>query len=174
MHPSENRRILIIDDNPSIQDDFRKILGDGGGHHDSLSQKEAILFGKTTASATRSPGFEIESAYQGEQAVEMIVKAGQQSRPYAVAFVDVRMPPGWDGIETIERILPVDSGIQLVICSAYSDYSASDIASRLGVSDRLLMLRKPCDPAEILLIATTLCEKWNLAQFMAASLDAAV
>lgn len=158
-----NRRILIIDDNPSIHDDFRKILEGRSPCQASLDAKEALLFG-AAPQATQAEHFEIDSAYQGEEGLERIVHAREQGRPFALTFVDVRMPPGWDGVETIERIWPADPDLQVVICSAYSDYSAQDILHRLGVSDRLLMLRKPCDSAEILLIATALCNKWNLAQ----------
>jgi YesN/AraC family two-component response regulator len=114
-------------------------------------------------------GFDLESAYQGEEALEKILQAREQDCPFAVAFVDIRMPPGWDGIETIQRVWSVDPELQFVICSAYSDYSAREILHRLGVSDRLLMLRKPCDAAEILLMAVALCEKWNLARGQSAS-----
>ncbi|NQT17199.1 MAG: response regulator [Planctomycetes bacterium] len=158
-----NRRILIIDDNPSIHDDFRKILEDRSCGQESLDAKEALLFGATQQAAP-AEHFEIDSAYQGEEGLERIVYARDQGRPFALTFVDVRMPPGWDGVETIERVWPADPDLQVVICSAYSDYSAQDILDRLGVSDRLLMLRKPCDSAEILLIATALVHKWNLAQ----------
>lgn len=156
-----HRRILIIDDNRSIHDDFRKILGAGRSGSSLLDAKEALLFGEETKKCEPET-FEIDSAYQGDEGLERIVQARDEGRPYALAFVDVRMPPGWDGIETIERFSPVDPDIHAVICSAYSDYSASDILHRLGVSDRLLMLRKPCDAAEILLIANAMCEKWKL------------
>jgi CheY-like chemotaxis protein len=151
MHWSKNTRVLIIDDNPSIHHDFRKILG-GSQRDSSLDAQEALLFGESRP-AGGDEGFEIDSAL-----------ARREGRPYALAFVDIRMPPGMDGVETIEKIWPLDADLQFVICSAYSDYSAQDILARLGVSDRLLMLRKPCDGAEILLLATALCEKWNLAQ----------
>ena len=159
----DNRRILIIDDNACIHADFRKILGDVKPENVSLDAKEAFLFGKAPQ-PDPVEGFDIDCACQGEEGLGLIVRARQQGRPYSVAFVDVRMPPGWDGVETIERIWSVDPDVQFVICSAYSDYSAGDILRRLGVSDRLLMLKKPCDSAEIVLIATALCAKWNLAQ----------
>ena len=162
MHWPKNLRVLIIDDNPSIHEDFRKILT-GVESDASLGAKEALLFGEPQVAVDRV-GFELDLAFQGEDAVDMVVKARHDGRPYAMAFVDIRMPPGIDGVEAIAKIWPLDPDIQFVICSAYSDYSATDILEQLGVSDRLLMLRKPCDSAEILLLATALCEKWNLAQ----------
>lgn len=162
MYGLKNARVLIVDDNPSIHDDFRKILG-GCQRDASLDAKEALLFGESRI-AEAHDGFDLDSAFQGEEGVELVLQARCEGHPYALAFVDVRMPPGMDGVETIEKIWQLDPEIQFVTCSAYSDYSAQDILVRLGVSDRLLMLRKPCDGTEILLLATALCEKWNLAQ----------
>ena len=158
----ENRRILIIDDNPSIHDDFRKILQESQSESESLDAKAAAIFGEPHPTP-RSKGFHLESAMQGDEGLEFIAASCRNGQPYAVAFVDVRMPPGMDGIETIERAWHIDPQLQFVICSAYSDHSAQDILMRLGVSDRLLLLRKPCDAAEILLLASAICEKWNLA-----------
>lgn len=159
----QDRRILITDDNPSIHDDFRKIF-ESGDVESSLQAKEAVLFGGPSQATPTSDGFEIVSAYQGEEGLEKLAEARREGRPFSVAFVDVRMPPGMDGVETIERAWNIDPDIQFVICSAYSDYTTRDILVRLGISDRLLLLRKPCDSAEILLMATALCQKWNLAQ----------
>jgi CheY-like chemotaxis protein len=163
MNRSLNRRILIIDDNCSIHEDFRRILGHRDSPCERLEATEAFLFG-TPKEPAPTACFEVESAFQGEEGLERVMSALQDGCPFAVAFVDIRMPPGWDGVETIERIWQVDPDVQIVICSAYSDYTAQEILSRLGVSDQLLMLRKPCDSAEILLMATALCHKWNLAR----------
>ena len=162
---AENRRILIVDDNPSIHDDFRKILNNSGRDDESLAAKAAILFGEDEQ-APQPDGFEIDTAIQGGEGLEMITSAYRGGNPYALAFVDIRMPPGIDGVETIERAWHLDPEIQFVMCSAYSDYSAQDILVRLGISDRLLLLRKPCDAAEILLLASALCQKWNLAHVL--------
>jgi len=158
-------RILVIDDNPSIHDDFRKTLCGSDVEHSALDSKHELLFG-TDKPVRDSLKFEIDAAHQGEEGLDRIVQARQEGRPFQLAFVDIRMPPGWDGVETIEHIWTADPDVQLVICSAYSDYSAGDIVARLGFSDRLLMLRKPCDAVEIQLMATALCRKWQLAQMM--------
>lgn len=164
MSNQANRRVLVIDDNPAIHDDFRKILVSSQPiMARSLEEKEAALFGDHQSQSSGLT-FEVDSAYQGQEGVEAVIRAKRSGRPFALAFVDIRMPPGLDGIETIERILPIDPDIQLVICSAYSDYSTQEILSRVGLTDRLLLLRKPCDAAEILLISAAMTEKWNLAQ----------
>ncbi len=103
----------------------------------------------------------------------MVQLARNEGRPYAVAFVDMRMPPGWDGLETIEHLWEVDAELQVVICTAYTDHSWEDIVSRLGHDDRLLILQKPFSSIEVSQAATALTRKWNLARQAKESLEAA-
>jgi two-component system sensor histidine kinase/response regulator len=159
----DHRRILVADDTAAIHDDFRKILA-GGSDSDALASAETELFGgPATGGAAALPSFDLASAYQGQEALAQVEAAVAEGRPFALAFVDVRMPPGWDGIETIERLWAVDPSLQVVICTAFSDYTWSDMIERLGRSDRLLILRKPFDTIEVQQLATALTEKWRLA-----------
>jgi len=155
------RRILIVDDNESIHDDFRKILLPASSSEEKLLEAEAALFGKPEQAPSR-PFFEVESAYQGQEGLAKIVHAKAEGMPFAMAFVDVRMPPGWDGVETAQKIWAEDPDVQIVICTAYSDYSWDDMLERLGRSDRLLILKKPFDTIEVLQLANALTEKWRL------------
>ena len=94
----------------------------------------------------------------------MVQRALQEERPYAMAFMDVRMPPGWDGIETTERIWQVSPNLQIVLCTAYSDYSWDEMIQKLGHSDRLVILKKPFDTIEVLQMAHALTVKWQLGE----------
>lgn len=156
-----NRRLLVVDDNRAIHDDFRKIIASVAVESPEIDHHEHALLGGPPAGPA-APTFEIDSAYQGEEGFQLAGRAVAAGRPYALAFVDVRMPPGWDGVETIERIWQVDPDIQIVICTAYSDYTLCDILSKLGYSDRLLILKKPFDSVEVLQLANSLTEKWRL------------
>ncbi len=160
--PLGNRRILIIDDNASIHADFRKVLGVQAEHtaQAALDVLEANLFGGDAAASAR-PNFEIDSAHQGKEGVAMVHQALAEGRPYAMAFVDMRMPPGWDGLKTIERLWATDPDVQVVICSAHTDYDWTEVVQRLGHSDKLLVLRKPAEPIEVLQCATALSRKWE-------------
>ena len=155
-----NRRILIIDDNRAIHEDFAKILGGGAPANAQLTALESALFGESPPEPEREH-FELCSAYQGRDGFEMVRRAEHEGQPFAVAFVDVRMPPGWDGVETITHMWKVSQKLQTVICTAYSDYSWNEILGCLGKSDRLLILRKPVDPAEVKRLVRILAEKWN-------------
>ena len=160
--PLANRRILIIDDNAAIHLDFRKVLGAQAEHsaQAALDLLEANLFGDAATTASR-PNFEIDSAHQGEEGVAMVSQALREGRSYAMAFVDMRMPPGWDGLKTIERLWATDPDVQVVICSAHTDYDWTEVVQRLGHSDKLLVLRKPAEPIEVLQCATALSRKWE-------------
>jgi two-component system, NtrC family, sensor kinase len=156
-----NNRILIVDDNPAIHDDFRKVLGGGQEPHADLMQAEAALFGNEIDAGVGAH-FDIDSAFQGQDALAKVEQSLASNQPYAMAFVDVRMPPGWDGVETISRIWKVYPELQVVICTAYSDYSWEEMIRKLGSSDNLVILKKPFDNVEVLQLACAFCHKWEL------------
>jgi two-component system sensor histidine kinase/response regulator len=160
INPHQNHRILVIDDNKAIHEDFKKVLAKKD-MPDNLAEAEAALFGEEEKDL-ELPEFEIDSAFQGSEGLDMIDASVQQGRPYAMAFVDVRMPPGWDGVETTAKIWQKHPDLQVVICTAYSDYSWKDMVKKLGYSDRLVILKKPFDNIEVLQLAISMTEKWSL------------
>src|SRR5882757_4211512 len=155
-----NRRILIIDDNQEIHGDFRKVIGAGPDAAGALAAAELALLGEQSPSGA-SPGYEVDSAYQGQEGVAKVQQALDEGRPYAMAFVDMRMPPGWDGLETIEHLWAIDPDVQIVICSAHSDYDWTDVVARLNHSDKLLVVKKPFEAIEVMQCANALTRKWQ-------------
>ncbi len=155
-------RILIVDDNPSIHDDFRKILGAKTPAQSHLEDVENDLFGNANEAPPAPAGFRIDSAYQGQEAFEKVKKSVADGDPYVIAFIDIRMPPGWDGIETLENIWKAAPELQAVICTAYSDYSWDEMTKRLGQTESLLILKKPFETVEVLQMAHALSQKWIL------------
>ena len=163
--PPRNLRVLVIDDNHAIHADVRKILCPPvSAASAALDDLEAELLGGSapTVPARIPPAFSVDSAFQGREGLELVRQAVAEGRPYAVAFVDVRMPPGWDGVETTTELWKVAPDLQVVICTAYSDYSWDDMLARIGGSDRLVILKKPFDTIEVFQLAYALTEKWNL------------
>jgi signal transduction histidine kinase len=159
-----NRWILVIDDNPAICEDFRKILaGHANATSSDLLAARATLFEDTPLDDTPED-FEVDCADQGETALAMVQSALQRGCPYAVAFVDMLMPPGWDGIETIEHLWRVDPELEIVICTAFTDIVRDRLPQRFEHSDKLLILRKPFDNIEVWLLASVLTQKWHLGQ----------
>lgn len=156
------RKILVIDDNPAIHEDFRKIFNTKKSDA-KLMDAAAAFFGEIDEAVDENlPEVELDSALQGEEAFQLVKKSINDDNPYTLAFCDMRMPPGWDGLTTIEKLWEADPHLQVVICSAYSDNTWSEITTRLGRSDRLLILKKPFDNAEVLQLAVALIEKRRL------------
>lgn len=158
-------RLLVIDDNESIHEDFRKILTPASAKAALEEAKRAILGTKGSADlSTAAPSlhYALDFAAQGRQGLDLVHQALSEGRAFSMAFVDMRMPPGWDGLETTARILAEDEAIQIVICTAYSDYSLEEIRQRLGPTDRVLILKKPFEPMEAMQLAHSLSQKWLL------------
>jgi CheY-like chemotaxis protein len=156
--------LLVVDDNPTIHEDFQKILlraGAPGETRDTLADLEDTVFEEETPSEAGG-AFELDSAYQGEAALEKVCAALHEGRPYPIAFVDMRMPPGLDGVETIRHLWEVDPRLQVVICTAYSDYSWESILKQLSRHDNMMILKKPFDNIEVAQIVRVLLSKWLL------------
>ncbi len=164
-------RILIVDDNKDIHEDIKYILNAPFSKFDYMETNllRNELFGDEDIqtqdefySLVQSIQYTIDDAYQGEEAVKMVEAAKLEKYPYSLIFMDVRMPPGIDGIQAIKYIWDIEPNTEVVICTAYSDYSWDQILSKLGQNDHLLFLRKPFDNVSIKQIALTLTTKWNL------------
>jgi len=165
---SPNNRILIVDDNPSIRDDYRRILCPSTGDEEQLETMEAILFDEMREHQSKvKPNFQTAFASQGEAAASLAQSAMDQGIPFAVAIVDVRMPPGIDGVETVRRLWRVQTDLQIILCTAYSDYSWQQIVQELGTSHRLVVLKKPFDPIEVLQLCLAMSTKWGTEREMA-------
>lgn len=169
MSELSNRRILLIDDTPSIHVDFRKILTPIPVQHLELDEMEVALFGAEAKSA--SALFELDSAFGGQEGLGKLKFALKENRPYAMAFVDMRMPDGWDGAQTIEYLWQEDPRLQVVVCTAYSDYSWDELLDRLQAHDRLLILKKPFDNIEVQQMANTLLTKWDMTERASVQMD---
>lgn len=163
------RRILIVDDNASIHRDFQLVLADEVQDAE-LDADEARVYGVEAVTGPKGPAYELAHAMSGLEGIEQVRTSLSECRPFQMAFVDIRMP-GIDGVDTIARIWEIDDRIQVVICTAYADYSQEDLLQRLGRTDKLLVLRKPFDSIEVTQLACTLTEKWFLGRQAALKLE---
>ncbi|MCI5113357.1 MAG: response regulator [Candidatus Electrothrix sp. AW1] len=155
------RRVLVIDDNPEIHNDIKKIL-QPTTRSDDFDALLSDITGKTTAKTNHSV-LQVDSAFQGDEGIKMIRQARMEERPYALAFVDMRIPPGLDGLQTIKKMQMEDDRLQYIIITAYSDYSWQDISDSLVSKDNLLVIKKPFESIEIRQSASALIEKWHIA-----------
>lgn len=162
-------RILVIDDNPAIHEDFRKIFGCRDIENASLDAIEAAFFGVAEQEPATTLNVEIDSAHQGKDGWQKVTHSVDHDSPYTMAFVDMRMPPGWNGLTTIQKLWEADPSLHVVICSAYSDYSWDDIIREIGCSDQLMILKKPFDNSEVQQLAVAINEKRHAAEEMRAA-----
>ncbi len=161
MPDKKNRRVIVIDDNEAIRKDFAKILGEGESESASLSDARSAFLGGPVEKTSNLPTFELTQAGQGAEGIAIVREARAAGEPFALAFVDVRMPPGMDGVQAIEKMWELQPDLQVVICTAFADYSFEEIIEKLGTSDNLLILKKPFEPVEVRQLACALTEKWN-------------
>lgn len=149
------RRILVIDDNPAIHEDFKKILCPPAQASSALQESAARLFRRESPKAAEFE-FEVDTALTGQEGVQKVERSLESGKPYSVAFVDVRMPNGWNGLETTRRIWQLTPQLNIVLCTAFSDFSLSEIRQELRQKERFLILKKPFDNIEVQQLAESL------------------
>lgn len=165
---STNKLILIIDDDVEICKAYEDALTVSNRTFDPASQNLVDLFEVPEKIAPMETDYELRIAYQGEHGFAIVQHGLRHNTHFAVALIDVRMPPGWGGIETAKRIRDLDPDIEIVIITAYGDYSREEIVAIVGRPDKLFLLRKPVYPEELAQVVLALTEKWSLEQKNAA------
>ena len=163
MDSKMNRRIIVIDDSLDIWQAYTDVLGNREEYANDSGHLQELLE-EIDGQQVQDPFFELLFADQGEKGYGLVEQALGEDRPFAVAFIDIRMPPGWDGMETAAKIRAIDPELEIVIVTAYSDRSRREIVRTVGTPEKLLFLRKPFDPDELYQLALSLCGKWNLAR----------
>ena len=163
MHNS-NTRVLIVDDQDEIHIDFREMLStpNKGAASDDLAA--AFLPVESQSNTDYLPSFELSHASSGDEAYQIVKAAKEANRPFAAAYVDIRMPPGMDGIETVRRIREFEKNLEIVMMTAYTDKPLHEIITNMELLHKLLYIRKPVTREEIQQITLSLVEKWNLEQ----------
>ena len=149
-------RILIVDDNEAVHADFHKILGS-----QTIMIPDIDNFDTATGRQKGVSKYEIDDAYQGQDAVCMVADAEENDVPYSLAFVDMSMPPGQNGVVTIEQMWEICPELQVVICTSDSDSTLREIKGYLGYSENLLVLKKPFGAMELLQLTVTLTRKFE-------------
>jgi CheY-like chemotaxis protein len=153
------RRILVIDDSEDIHKDFARILCPQPSQEwADLSELESALFGLPPAEKPAAQNFEVDMAFQGKEGVAKVQEAVASGHPYDLLFLDYRMPPGWNGLETLRQVRKVAPVMPIVLCSAFSDYSWEEMVREFGAAHHLTELRKPFDKEELYQLALSLTE----------------
>ena len=161
---SDNNRVLVVDDQNEIHDDFAEMLKPGREKAGTDELATAFL---TEEDRSFLPDFELMHAGGGEEACKIVEAARDSNLPIAAAYIDIRMPPGIDGIETIRRIRKIDRDIEIVIMTAYTDKSLPEIIHDMELLHKVLYIRKPFAREEIQQITLSLVGKWNVEKALA-------
>ena len=165
-------RILIVDDEPAMHDSYRRCFAPADSQGAALGDMAAALFGDAVSERGEDPApqFRATHCLQGLEAIAAVEGAIMAGDPFAVAFIDIRMPPGIDGKETAARIRALDPDINLVIVTGYSDFSPIEIARAAGPADKIFYIAKPFEVGEVAQTATALCERWAADRALAAAM----
>lgn len=162
-----NRSVLVVDDTHSIHRDYKAVLcpDQRDESERQLEALEELLLGDpdspTPDTHSRVRNFELQPAYQGEEAYHLVKKHRSKGIRYPLALVDMRMPPGWDGLETIERLREIDSDMTFAIVTAYSDHTNEEIEARLGNGIPAEIVYKPFDPEALYELCYRVVAAWN-------------
>ena len=159
-----NYRVLIVDDEAAIHHDFKDMLNPTSAQALTDQLAETLLDEDSKNKTSFLPNFELLHATSGEEAQDIICTGKASNCPIAVAYIDVRMPPGIDGVEAIRRIRQIEKDIELVIMTAYTDKPLPEIVHDMELLHKLLYIRKPFAPEEVQQITLSLVEKWNIEQ----------
>lgn len=156
LHPNHpvNNRVLVIDDELRVINTYLEMF-------EARRRRSSYLKELLQANAEQDEvliDFEVTTADQGEAGAALVQQALEQDTPYAVAFIDMRMPPGWDGLETAKRIRELDDNIYIVFVTSDSNYSIDEL--QLAMVKNILMLDKPFRCDILIQIARTFCISW--------------
>ncbi len=163
-----NRRVLLVDDDWDNLDSLSDFLRDDAGREEATLEELARLAGQESSNSKQTlQEFEVTTCQQGEMAIIAVREAQFEERPYAVAMIDMRMPPGMNGLETARQIRQLSPQIDIIIMSAYSDHTVGEIRAVLG--DNFSFLSKPFRTEEVVQRVVEGCAKWAMVREVNAS-----
>lgn len=167
-HNANLFRILIADDEPAIQQSYQKILCPAQQADSNLSKTRdmaAALFNQSTSDNDTTEdldiAFDLTLCSQAEQAVDAIARSKTENKSFSVAFLDMRMPPGRDGLWAAEQIRKLDNDIEIVFVTGFSDIHPRQIVRQVGPADKIFYIQKPFASTELFQTAVALSSKWN-------------
>jgi len=166
---SEYFRVLAVDDEEAILSLYRAVLfekSDAEGYISEISDLETELFGNSNIKQMPDYSFDLVTCHQGDEAITAVKQAVEEGNPFALILLDIRMPPGPDGVKTAEVIRGLDPLIEILLVTGYSDVDPQEIAKRISPPHKLLYIQKPFHPQEIYHFVCTLCSKWKNEAFI--------
>ncbi len=156
-------RILVVDDDAMLIAEYLRCLGEGYDpdlHTSTLGDLEKVLFGEETDKKGAAK-FGVQSRDQGQAAVEAVAEAIRDKTPYSIVFLDIKMPPGIDGIEAAKRIREIDPNVNIVMVTGSVGAEPDNLGKQVPPADKIFFFRKPFHAVECRQLAAALCGKWH-------------
>ena len=178
--PTHRIRLLVADDELDVHEAYRRVFQEflASNRHQTpskLDELSAQLFADASAPGPSNGDAcvieDINYHRQGEEAVAAVKSACAEGRPFTLAFLDMRMPPGIDGLETARRIRAIDPEVNILIVTGYSDHRPAEIARVVGSPDKLFYFMKPFEPSELQQLVVALSGRWILERRLKGELD---
>ena len=165
-------RILAVDDEEAVHETYQAIFEvKMGDELDEIEKLMGIVVEEDESPPSDASRFRLDHAMSGQEGLQKLIEASEAGDPYAVIYLDMRMPTGWDGLETAERIREVDTEVRIVLITAYMDYSLTEIRQRIGVN--FDFLTKPVDVNELLQLTLSLAAQWSQGRDLVLALEQA-
>jgi diguanylate cyclase (GGDEF)-like protein len=163
LNQTSTNRVLVVDDDQLLVDEYLRCLSeDFDDEHaaTTFSDLEKVLFGEDT-DERGGARFDVQSRNQGDAAVEAVKQAIAASEPFAIVFLDIRMPPGMDGIEAARRIRELDPNVNIVIVTGSMGPDPENLGKEIPPADKIFFFKKPFHALECRQLAAALCGKWH-------------
>lgn len=160
--PATNR-ILVVDDDALLIDEYLRCLGadyEPDSATTTLSELEKVLFGDEV-DERGAARFTVDTRNQGEPAVEAVEDSIKTGEKYSIIFLDIRMPPGMDGIEAAKRIRKLDPDVNIVVVTGSVSAKIDNLGAEVPPADKIFFFKKPFHAAECRQLAAALCGKWH-------------
>jgi len=163
MITTTTNRVLVVDDDPLLINEYLSCLGEDFEPDDAtttLTDLEKVLFGEETDERGAAK-FDVHTRNQGEAAVEAVKAAIEAGAPYAIVFLDIRMPPGMDGIEAAQQIRLLDANVNIVVVTGSVSPAPENLGKQIPPADKVFFFQKPFHAMECRQLAAALCGKWH-------------
>lgn len=156
-------RLLVADDDVNVLRCYQKAFASpqASSGEATLASLSNELFG-VEGERPQQPVFDIVACSQGDEAVERVIEAAERRLPFDAVILDIRMPPGINGLEAGRSIRKLDPHVPIVFVSGYADVSKDELMQSVLPASRLHYFRKPLsfsglahDVAEIVYAART-------------------
>jgi len=160
---TNTNRVLVVDDDQLLIDEYLRCFGTDFEPDlaiTTLTDLEKVLFGEET-DERGAARFEVDARSQGDAAIKAVLDACKTGNPYAIVFIDVRLPPGMDGIEAAKKIREIDPNINIVVVTGSLGTGQEDLGTAIPPADKIFFFKKPFHAVECRQLAAALCGKWH-------------